>query len=427
MDKKRVVITGMGVVAPNGVGVENYFNNLLNGVSGIKHSEEMESLNLRCQVSGMPDVSQEYIESKLPRLLANSLGNRGIVYACLAALEAWEKAGLPIDDELKENIGMVFGSGALGLDTSIGEIVSTIESGNSRRLGSRKIPQSMNSGAAAHINYLLGLGGPVLSNSSACITGSEALLTGYDQIQLGKADIMLCGSTEGDGRYIWAGFDAMRVLCSDSNDSPETASRPMSTNPTGFVPASGAGAIVIETLESALERNATIYAEVLGGHQNSGGLRNGGTMTAPNSTAVVGCIQTAIKKAGVHAQEIDLINGHLTSTKGDVIEIQNWVTALGRKGSDFPYINTPKSMIGHCIAGAGSIELNASILQLYNQQIHANLNTKSLNPIITDLIDSSKIVDQSQKVELNTVIKANFGFGDLNCAVVLRKFEHGKD
>jgi len=122
-----------------------------------------------------------------------------------------------------------------------------------------------------------------------------------------------------------------------------------------------------------------------------------------------------------------LINGHLTSTKGDVLEIQNWVNALGRKGNDFPYINTPKSMIGHCIAGAGSIELNASILQLYNQQIHANLNTESLNPIITDLVDSSKIVDQSKKVELNTVIKANFGFGDLNCAVVLRKFEHGKN
>jgi 3-oxoacyl-(acyl-carrier-protein) synthase len=411
----------MGVVAPNGVGTETYFSNLLNGVSGLKHSLEMESLNLRCQVSGMPDVSQEYIESKLPRLLANSLGNRGIVYACLAALEAWEKAGLPINDQLKENIGMVFGSGALGLDTSIGEIVSTIESGNSRRLGSRKIPQSMNSGAAAHINYLLGLGGPVLSNSSACITGSEALLTGYDQIQLGKADIMLCGSTEGDGRYIWAGFDAMRVLCSDSNEAPQTASRPMSANPTGFVPASGAGAMVIETLESAIARNATIYAEVLGGHQNSGGLRNGGTMTAPNSAAV------AIKKAGIDASEIDLINGHLTSTKGDVLEIQNWVNALGRKGNDFPYINTPKSMIGHCIAGAGSIELNASILQLYNQQIHANLNTESLNPIITDLVDSSKIVDQSQKVELNTVIKANFGFGDLNCAVVLRKFEHGKN
>jgi len=215
----------------------------------------------------------------------------------------------------------------------------------------------------------------------------------------------------------------MRVLCSNSNDNPEFGSRPMSDSSAGFVPSGGSGALVLETLESAKSRGAKIYGEVLGGHVNSGGQRQGGTMTAANPHAVQDCIKRAVKAAGIDPKEIDLINGHLTSTKGDPAEIRNWVAALGRSGEDFPMINTPKSMIGHAVAGAGSVELVASVLQLYKDFVHPNLNVENIHPEILSEIFGGCIPTSCQDKEISTIIKANFGFGDLNCALVLRKYK----
>ena len=156
---------------------------------------------------------------------------------------------------------------------------------------------------------------------------------------------MLVGSCSDSGPYVWGGFDALRVLARNSNEFPEKASRPFSGSATGFVPGSGAGALVLESLESALERKATIYAEVLGGAVNSGGQRNGGSMTAPNNQGVQRCIAMALNEAGVSATEVDAINGHLTATSKDPVEIKNWSEALDRKGSDFPYINSFKGIL----------------------------------------------------------------------------------
>lgn len=347
------------------------------------------------------------------------------MYACLSGMEAWSDAGLEVNAENTDySSGMVFGAGDLGFDSLTKEYPSyPIDRGESRRLGSRTITECMNSGGAAYLNEMLGLGNRVLSNSAACITGSEAVLLGYDHLMSGRADRMICGSTEGDGRYIWSAFDAMRVLCGDSNNNPEFGPRPMSDSSSGFVPSGGSGAMVLETLDSAKQRNAKIYAEVLGGHSNSGGLRNGGSMTAPNSAGVVSCIKGAIENSGISPDEIDLISGHLTSTKGDPLEIKNWTEALGKSGQDFPLINTPKSMIGHAVAGAGSVELVASLLQMEHGYVHPNLNVDNLHPEILNLIDASRIPTKTVKKDIKTVVKANFGFGDLNCCLVLRKWE----
>ena len=201
----------------------------------------------------------------------------------------------------------------------------------------------------------------------------------------------------------------MRVLCSDSNDNPTFGSRPMSATSSGFVPSGGSGALVLETLESAQKRNAKIYAEILGGQVNSGGQRSGGTMTAPNSEAVVACIKSAVEVANIRPEEVDMISGHLTSTKGDPIEIRNWSKALGLKGSDFPLINTPKSMIGHSIAGAGSVELVACVLQIYNNFVHTNINLDQIHPEILEVIDEDRMPKKSVDQEVNTLMKANFG------------------
>jgi 3-oxoacyl-(acyl-carrier-protein) synthase len=426
LKKHRVVITGIGVVASNGIGVPAFLEALREGKSGIKYWDELEKLNLRSQIGGQPNLDGIDLSESLPRLLAAKLTNKGIIYACLAGVEAWKDAGLTVSPENTDfNSGLIVGSGDLSFDSWINREmpVYPIDRGESKKLGSRTISEGMNSGAAAYLNSILGLGSRVQSNSSACVTGSEAALMGYEYLAAGRADRMLCGSTEGDGRYIWAGFDAMRVLCSDSNENPTYGSRPMSASSTGFVPSGGSGALVLETLESAKKRNAKIYAEILGGHVNSGGQRGGGTMTAPNSEAVIACIKSAVNQTGIRPEEIDLISGHLTSTKGDPIEIRNWSQALGLKGDKFPLVNTPKSMIGHAIAGAGSVELVACVLQIQNNFVHTNINLDQVHPEILDVIDEDKIPKKSKNQEVNTLMKANFGFGDLNCAMVLRKFE----
>ncbi len=423
--KKRIVITGVGVVASNAIGNEAFLEALKEGKSEIKKWEELERLNSRCQIGGIPRIDAINLNDYLPRIFAEKLSNKGVIYGCLSGLEAWKDAGLtPNDTDVDYNSGLIMGAGDLTSDSWINREfpMYLIDKGESRKLGSRTITEAMNSGAAVYLNNLLGLGNRVQSNSSACITGSEAVLMGYEYLQTGRADRMLCGSTEGDGKYIWSAFDAMRVLCSDSNDNPTFGSRPMDATSSGFVPSGGSGALVLETLESAEKREAKIYAEILGGHTNSGGQRGTGTMTAPNSEAVVKCIQQAIISSEIDPNEIDLISGHLTSTKGDPIEVENWVKALGRKGKDFPMINAPKSMLGHSIAGAGSIEMVACALQIKKDFIHPSLNTKEIHPKISDKIFGGCIPQHCHNQVVNTIIKANFGFGDINCTIVLRKF-----
>ncbi|MAE87368.1 MAG: beta-ketoacyl-ACP synthase [Flammeovirgaceae bacterium] len=422
--KHRVVITGLGVVAPNGINTSEFEKALREGKSGIKLWENLGAINFKCQIGGKPEISQEYKEANLPDFIAKKLQNHAVIYACLSGLEAWKNAGLEVaPGSYDRKTGMLIGSGALGLDSFIEHKIYPIDNGDHRRLGSRSVPESMSSGAGAYLNSILGLKGRIFSNSSACITGSEAVLQAFEMIQSGKMERILCGSTEGDGRYIWGGFDAMRVLCSDSNESPETGSRPLSASSSGFVPSGGSGALVLETLEAAESRGAHIYAEILGGDVNSGGQQGGGSMTAQNPEAVVDCIRTALDNSEIESKEIDLISGHLTSTKGDPYEIQNWVDALELSNDDFPLVNTPKSMIGHCVAGAGSIELVACALQLDKGFVHKNLNLSDIHPEILKNLEPSKFPVETLEKKINTIIKANFGFGDLNCCVVLRKYQ----
>ena len=234
----------------------------------------------------------------------------------------------------------------------------------------------------------------------------------------------MAGSTSDSGPYIWGGFDAMKVCTFKHNHEPENGSRPMSASASGFVPGSGAGAFVLEDLESALARGARIYAEILGGNINSGGQRGLGTMTAPNPIAVQKCIENAIKNAGISPDEVDTINGHLTATSKDCLEIENWLKALNRSGANFPFINSLKSMVGHCLSAAGSIESVASVLQIHHDFIFPNINCEDLNTNITEIIDATKIPQKLIQQPINIVAKASFGFGDVNGCVIFKKFLH---
>jgi 3-oxoacyl-(acyl-carrier-protein) synthase len=421
---RRVVITGLGVAAPNGVGIADFTHALKNGISGIRHDKQLEELQFSCQIAGKPEISEELKSKYFTELELRGFNSTGILYGVIAGMEAWENAGLPIEnnEEPDWDSGTVFGSGTSGID-KFRESIYKIDELQTRRLGSTVVAQTMNSGISAYLGGKLGLGNQVTTNSSACATGTEAIIMAYERIQSGQAKRILAGSTSDSGPYIWAGFDALRVCSSKFNDKPEQGSRPMSVTAAGFVPASGAGALVIEDLESALERGVEIYAEILGGNVNSGGQRGNGSMTAPNSSAVQQCIKKAIQNSGISADDIDAINGHLTATAKDSLEIENWTKALNRKGTDFPYINSLKSMTGHCLSAAGSIESIAAVLQLYEGFVFGNTNCEDLHPEISAHINSSKIPLQTIDCKPNIIAKASFGFGDVNACVIFKKFQ----
>lgn len=421
---KRVVITGLGVVAPNGVGITEFSHAIKNGISGIRHDIQLEELQFSCQIAGKPEISEELKAQYFTELELRGFSSTGILYGVIAGIEAWKNAGLPIEtnEEPDWDSGIIFGSGTSGID-KFRESIYKIDELQVRKLGSTVVAQTMNSGISAYLGGKLGLGNQITTNSSACSTGTEAILMAYDRIQSGQAKRILAGSTGDSGPYIWGGFDALRVCSSKYNDNPEQGSRPMSATAAGFVPASGAGSLVIEDLESALERGAAIYAEILGGNINSGGQRGNGSMTAPNSTAVQRCIINAINNSGISANDIDAINGHLTATTKDSLEIENWTKALNRKGNDFPFINSLKSMTGHCLSAAGSIESIAAILQIHEGFIFGNTNCDDLHPEITTLIDPSKIPLKTVEISPNIIAKASFGFGDVNACIIFKKFK----
>lgn len=419
----RVVITGMGVVAPNGVGLEAFTKAIKSGTSGITFHQQMKDANFSCCIGGIPSISEEKKLEYLTPLQLRGFNSSGILYGCMAGIDAWKDAGLTVDNSSKNDYdsGTIFGAGTSGID-KFREAIYKLDNGDIRRLGSTVVVQTMVSGISAYLGGMLGLGNQVTTNSSACTTGTEAILLGYDRIASGKAKRMLVGSCCDDGIYIWAGFDAMKVMTYKHNDSPHEGSRPMSATASGFVPGGGAGAMVLESLESALERNATIYAEVLGGHVNSGGQRDGGTLTAPNSEAVQRCIVEAIQNSGIEAKDIDTINGHLTATAKDGLEIENWTKALNRSGGDFPPINSLKSMVGHCLSAAGSIESVATVIQLKEQFVFPNINCEDIHPEILELINEEKIPRAMQKMKLDIAAKASFGFGDVNACVIFKRY-----
>lgn len=421
--KNRVVITGLGVVAPNGVGLDAFTKAIKSGTSGVTFHQELKDKGFSCCIGGIPEVSEEKKAEYLTPLQLRGFNSTSILYGCMAGIDAWKDAGFSVDENssLDYDSGLIFGTGTSGIE-KFREAIYKIDDQNVRRLGSTSVVQTMASGISAYLGGILGLGNQVTTNSSACTTGTEALLLGFERIKNGKAKRMLVGSSSDSSLYTWGGFDAMRVMSYKHNETSEEGSRPMSQTASGFVPGSGAGALVLESLESALERKATIYAEVLGGNINSGGQRNGGTLTAPNSEAVQRCITDAILDAEISSTEIDAINGHLTATSKDSLEIENWTKALQRKGADFPYINSLKSQVGHCLAAAGAIESVAAVLQIKDQFLFPNINCEDVHPEISDLISLVKIPTKMIEKPINIVIKASFGFGDVNGCVIFKKY-----
>ena len=424
-EKRRVVITGIGVVAPNGVGVPAYEEALREGRSGIKSQESMIEAKFGCTVAGSPEGVDELCEKTFSEeeLLAMNMNHR---YASLAALEAWKDAGFERpahdSDEVDWDTGAILGTGIGGMDTIAEKVVPLTDAKKIRRMGSTCVEQVMASGISARLSGQLALGNQVTTNSSACSTGTEALAMGMERIRAGLAERMLCGGAEAASHYIWSGFDSMRVLNRGSNDEPEKASRPLSASAGGFIPGSGSGVVLIESLESALARGATIRAELAGGGVNCGGHRMGGSMTAPNPTSVQRCISQALADAGVAPSEVDAINGHLTATGADPKEVGSWARALEREPGTLPPITSTKSMIGHGLGAAGGLESVASILMVEKGFVHPSINCEDVHPEIEPHAASIPH-ELLEKPDLDVLVKAGFGFGDVNACLVFKRYK----
>jgi 3-oxoacyl-(acyl-carrier-protein) synthase len=415
----------MGVVAANAHGLDAFEQALRAGRSGIRFYGKLRDLGFACQVGGVPDISDElkhrYFSDETLRAL-----NSSMVYASIAAVDCWRDASFvvpePGSDEVDWDTGAIIGTGVGGVDTVGDWVVPRVNEGKVRRLGSATVEQTMASSVSACVGGLLALGGQVTTNSSACTTGTEAVVDAFHKVRAGRALRIIAGGAEGSSHYIWAGFDAMRVLARQSNDKPEAASRPMSATAGGFVPSSGAGLLMVESLSSALARGARIYAEILGGHVNCGGQRRGGSMTAPNPEGAKRCVQAALAIAGIGPDKIDAINGHLTATMADPLEVRTWQQALGRRPEEFPWINSTKSLIGHGLGAAGGIEAVASVLQVSRGFVHGSINCEDVHPDIAPF--AASIPHQTIEVSPRVLAKASFGFGDVNGCLIIGRWEH---
>jgi 3-oxoacyl-(acyl-carrier-protein) synthase len=422
--RRRVVITGLGVVAPNATGVPAFDAALRATQSGLRTVDFMVKHGFACTVGGIPQGVDELAKKLFTEeeLIAMNAIHR---YAAVAAVEAWEDAGLARpkfgDETVHWDTGAVLGTGIGGMDT-VGELVVKLVNENKvRRLGSTAVEQVMASGLSARVSGILALGNQVTTNSSACATGAEAIAMGAQRIRAGLAERMVCGGAEVPTPYNWAGFDAMRVLNRKHNETPEAASRPMSASAGGFIPGAGAGALVVESLDAARARGARIHAEVLGEATNCGGHRGGGSMTAPNPEGVRRCIQLAVADAGIAASEVDAISGHLTATGADPREVGSWSAALGRGPESFPWITSTKSLVGHTLGAAGAIESVAAVLMLRGGYVHGSKNCEDVHPEIAPF--AASIPHEMKPLpSLRTIMKAGFGFGDVNAALVLRKW-----
>lgn len=419
LKQERVVITGVGVVAPGATGVLAFEKLLRAGRSSVRRDPRLEQLNFNCHVSGPCVLDATDVSRALTELQQRRLTSSGIRFALLAGQEALTSSGLRLDlGSPHPRRSVVFGGAIPSLDV-MRDAFALTDAGKAKKLGSSAIELQMPSTPAAHLAARLQAAGQVTCNSAACATGTEALFMGYQRIQRGDSDVVLVGSTEAESPHLWAGFDALRVLSYKYNAEPERASRPLSASAAGLVPAGGAGALVLERMTDAVKRGAPILCEVLGAAANSGAQAQGGSMTAQNPFATRQCVEAALEHAGIQPSDIDAVSGHLTATQADPAEVACWSDVLQRRGQAFPWLNAPKSIWGHALTASGAIELVACVIQLQRGFLHASLNCEDVHPSIADLIDPRRIVREPTLVPLRMMAKASFGFGDVNACVLL--------
>jgi 3-oxoacyl-[acyl-carrier-protein] synthase II len=413
---KRVVITGMGTVNPIANSVEEYRKALKEGVSGAvpitRFDAELFKTKFACELKEDFDSSLRVDKKAARRLDLYS------VYALYSADEAIEDANISAENCDLNRVGVIFGSGIGGL-RSLEQDIEAFATGNGvPRYSPLMIPRMISNIAAGHISIKYGFGGINFAPVSACATGNHAIGVAFDNIRLGRNDIILTGGAEAGVTKVAIGaFSNMKAL-SSRNDDPKTASRPFDGERDGFVMGEGAGTLVLEELEHAKARGAKIYAEVVG----TGATADAYHITAPHpdGIGVIRVMNIALEEAGMKPEDIDYINVHGTSTPlGDVAELTAIKEVFGENVYDLN-ISSTKSMTGHLLGAAGAIESIACILAINDNFVPPTINHENVDPAIDPKLNLT--LNEKQERKVRTAMNNGFGFGGHNSTVIFKEY-----
>lgn len=414
MKQRRVVVTGIGTLNPLGNNIEEYFTNLANGVSGAGPITHFDASNFKtkfaCELKGY-DPSNFFDRKEVRKY------DLYTQYALIAADQAVKDSGLDLEQVNKDMIGVIWASGIGGLETFYQEVKSYVEGGFIPRYSPFFIPKMIADLAAGHISMKYGFRGPNYCTVSACASSNHAMIDSLNYIRWGKADMILTGGSEaainppGVG-----GFNSMQAL-STRNDDPQKASRPFDADRDGFVIGEGAGALLLEEYEHAVARGAKIYAEVAGGGMSADAYHL--TAPDPEGKGAKKSMLDAVADAELKVEDIDYVNVHGTSTPvGDIAEIKGLFAAFG----DHIYnlnISSTKSMTGHLLGAAGSIEALACVMALTKGIVPPTINNENLDPNIDPKLNLT--LNVAQKRDVKCALSNTFGFGGHNSTVVLKK------
>ncbi|MBI5739758.1 MAG: beta-ketoacyl-ACP synthase II [Nitrospirae bacterium] len=410
--KRRVVITGVGMITPLGTGTEKSWNGLIEGRSGIRKITHFNPEGLPCQIAAeVPDFEiDRFIEIKEQKKM-----DRFIHFGLAAATMAMEDSGLKVTESNADRTGVIVGAGMGGL-SSIEHYNQVLLEKGAKRVSPFFVPMTIINLAAGQISIRFGAKGPNLAVSTACATGTHAVGDAFKLVRHGTADAMICGGAESVISPLGiAGFTSMKAL-STRNGEPEKASRPFDKDRDGFVMGEGAGVLVIEELEHAVNRGARIYAELIGYGMSSDAYHI--TSPAPNGEGAAKCMGYALKDAGIRPDEVDYINAHGTSTKyGDELE----TIAIKHVYGEHAYklcVSSTKSMIGHLLGASGGVEAVICALGVYNGIVPPTINLD--NPDTE--CDLDYVPHKARPLDVNIAMSNSFGFGGTNACIIIKKF-----
>ena len=412
--KTRVVITGLGLVTPVGIGVEESWKALCAGKSGIGEITRFDTAEYQTKIAG--EVKGFNAEDFVPKKEAKRL-QPFIAYAIAAARMALEDSGLKIDSTNQNRVGVFTGCGLGGLGT-LEEHALIIHTKGPKRVSPFFIPMMIGNMAPGMISIQFGAKGPNSSVATACAAGTHAVGEAFKLIQHGKADAMFTGGVESViTPTCVAGFGAMKAL-STRNDAPQKASRPFDKDRDGFVVGEGAGILILESLEHALERGAKIYGEMIGYGMSGDGFHM--TSPPPDGEGAARCMAAAIEDAGISYTDVDYINAHGTSTPlNDLYETRAIKTVFKEKVAKLA-ISSTKSMTGHLLGGAGGIESVFTSLTVYHNIIPPTINLENADPDC----DLDYVPNTARKMQVNIAMNNSFGFGGTNAVVLMKKYRN---
>lgn len=415
MELKRVVVTGLGAITPIGNNINDYWNALLNGVSGAAEIKGFDTEKFKtkfaCEVKDFNPL--DYFDRKEARK-----HDKYSQFGMVAAGQAIKDSGIDSDSVNKDRVGVIWASGIGGLDTFFHEVEGFAKGDGTPRFNPFFIPKMIADIAAGHISIKYGFKGPNFATVSACASSANALSDAFNYIRLGKADAFVAGGSEAAINPTGVGgFNAMHAI-STRNDDPTTASRPFDKDRDGFVMGEGGGAMIFEELEHALARGAKIYAEVAGAGLSGDAYHM--TSPHPEGDGARRCMQAAIEDAEIKTEDIDHINTHGTSTPaGDIVEPRAIVKLFGEHAYNIN-INSTKSMTGHLLGGAGVIEAIAATLAVKNDIVPPTINHFTDDPDIDNKLNFT--YHSAQKRTVNIALSNTFGFGGHNASLIFKKF-----